>query len=71
MKRVRPCSDAWRHVPVIPMYLMAQGTGPVFDRGTAMFQLKDAVEAYFETASDEHQLVFQNAQTRRTTSRIR
>jgi hypothetical protein len=50
---------------------MAQGTGPVFDRGTAMFQLKDAVEAYFETASDEHQLVFQNAQTRRTTSRIR
>lgn len=47
----------YRLIPMVSK--SAHGTGPVFDRGTAMFQLKDAVEAYFETASDEHQLVFQ------------
>lgn len=35
------------------------GAGKTFNRADGMIQLKDAVEAYFDTGTDEYELVFQ------------
>lgn len=45
---------------LIPVVKSKNGSSqPDYNRDQAMFQLKDAVSAYFEEESDEHQLVFQ------------